>query len=138
MPCSQFGLCARDGWPQCLWRRSWYAWLMRRRLLSLFTASIIFLMVLPPIFNAFDRWDTGPELPLVGHDTETTLMMAAMDVGLGVAVAWGAVCLLSWLAAVLLPGIIATARVHTHRGVRATEYLILLFSPPWRTVSLRI
>jgi hypothetical protein len=111
---------------------------MRRRLLSLVTASIILLMVLPAVFNTFDKWDKGPELPLVGHDTETTLMMAALDVGLGIAVAWSAVGLLAWLAAVLLPATIEAAPVHAHRGFRATEYLLLLFSPPWRIVSLRI
>ncbi len=73
---------------------------MRRRLLTVVTASMILMMVLPPVFNVVDKWDKGPELPLVGHDTETTLMMAAFDVGLGVAVAWSAVCLLGWLAAV--------------------------------------
>jgi hypothetical protein len=112
---------------------------MRRRLLSLVTATIILMMVLPPVFNVLDRWDRGPELPLVGHDTETTLMMAAVDVGLGAAVAWSTVCLLAWLAAVLLPGTIAaSAMVAEHYGVGATEYLLLLFSPPWRIVSLRI
>ena len=112
---------------------------MRRRLLTIVTASMILMMVLPPVFNVVDKWDKGPELPLVGHDTETTLMMAAVDVGLGVAVAWSTVCLLDWLAAVLLLGMIETGTpAHEHRGVRATEYLLMLFSPPWRIVSLRI
>lgn len=112
---------------------------MRRRLLTVVTASMILMMVLPPVFNVVDKWDKGPELPLVGHDTETTLMMAAFDVGLGVAVAWSAVCLLGWLAAVILPSAIETdAAPHAHRGVRATDYLLMLFSPPWRIVSLRI
>jgi hypothetical protein len=112
---------------------------MRRRLLSIVTASMILMMVLTPAFNVIDKWDKGPELPLVGHDTETTLMMAALDVGLCVAVAWGSVCLLTRLAAVLLLGMIETAvPVHAHRGVSATEYLLMLFSPPWRIVSLRI
>ncbi len=112
---------------------------MRRRLLTMVTVSMILMMVLPPVFNVVDKWDKGPELPLVGHDTETTLMMAAVDVGLGVAVARSSVCLLGWLAAVLLLGMIETgAPVREHRGVRATEYLLMLFSPPWRIVSLRI
>jgi hypothetical protein len=117
----------------------WYDLLMRRRLLTIVTASMILMMVLPPVFSVVDKWDKGPELPLVGHDTEITLMMAAVDVGLGVAVAWSSVCLLAWLAAVLLLGMIETAvPVHAHRGVRVTEYLLMLFSPPWRIVSLRI
>lgn len=111
---------------------------MRGRLLNLVTASIILMMVLPPVFNVFDTWDKRPELPLVGHDTETTLMMAAIDIGLGAAVAWSSVCLLAWLAAALPLRRIENASVHAYRGVRATEYLLLLFSPPWRIVSLRI
>jgi len=111
---------------------------MRRRLLPFVTVSMILMMVLPPVFNTFDVWDKGPELPLVGHDTETTLMMAALDIGLGMAVAWGSGRLLAWLAAELLLWKIEAAPVHAHRGVRATEYLLLLFSPPWRIASLRI
>jgi hypothetical protein len=111
---------------------------MRRRLQTLITASIVLLMVLPPLFNTFDTWDKGPELPLVGHDAETTLMMAALDVGLGLAMAWSAGCLLALLAAALLPWLIEIDSVHAHPGFRATEYLLLLFSPPWRIVSLRI
>lgn len=112
---------------------------MRRRLLTIVTASMILMMVLPPVFNVVDRWDKGPELPLVGHDTETTLMMAAVDVGLGAAVAWSTVCLLDRLAAVLLLGMIETGTpARAHRGLCATEYLLMLFSPPWRIVSLRI
>lgn len=117
---------------------AWYDLLMRRRLLALVTASIILMMVLPPVFNTFDKWDKGPELPLVGHDTETTLMMAALEVGLGVAVAWGLARLLAWLVAVLSPWTIEAVPVHARRGVRATEYLLLVFSPPWPIVSLRI
>lgn len=112
--------------------------LIRKRLLTIVT-SMILMMVLPPVFNVVDQWDKGPELPLVGHDTETTLMMAAVDVGFGVAVAWNSVSCLAWLAAVLLLRMIETAApAHAQRGVRATEYLLMLFSPPWRIVSLRI
>lgn len=112
---------------------------MRSHLLTMVTAFMIPVMVLPPVFNVVDKWDKGPELPLVGHDTETTLMMAAVDVGLGVAVPWSSVCLLAWLAAVLLLGMVETgAPARAHRGVCATEYLLMLFSPPWRIVSLRI
>jgi hypothetical protein len=118
---------------------AWYDSSMRTRLLTIVTASMILMMILPPVFNVVDKWDKGPELPLVGHDTETTLMMAAVDVGFGVAVAWISVSLLAWLAAVLLLRMIETAApAHAQRGVRATEYLLMLFSPPWRIVSLRI
>lgn len=105
----------------------------------MFAATIILMMVLPSVFNTFDKWDKGPELPLVGHDTETTLMMAALDFGLGMAVAWSAVHLLAWLAVVLLAaGFFQVALPRVAHGVCATEYLLLLFSPPWRVVSLRI
>lgn len=132
---AQYWIC---GHPRPTAAAAWYDLRMRRRLLTFVTASIILMMALPPVFNAFDTWDKGPELPLVGHDTETTLMMIAVDVGLGMAVAWSSICLLSWLAAVLLPGMIEPAPVHARPGVRATEYLLLLFSPPWPMVSLRI
>jgi len=111
---------------------------MQRRLPALITASLILLMVVPPILNTFDWWDKTPELPVVGHDTETTLMMAAVEVGLCVAVAWGSVCLFALLALTLRLGRVDVAPVRALRGVRATEYLLLLFSPPWRIVSLRI
>lgn len=111
---------------------------MQRRLLSIFAATIILLMVLPPVFNTFDRWDRKPELPLVGHDTETTVMMMALETAVGLAVAWGSVLLLACLAAVFVPGLIALAAPRTRRGFRATDYLLMLFSPPWRPLSLRI
>lgn len=111
---------------------------MHRRLLTLLAATIILLMVLPPVFNAFDKWDKTPELPMAGHDTETTLMIMALEVGMGVAVAWGSVVFLGWLSAMLLPQLFETGSANASRGVRATEYLLLLFSPPWRPLSLRI
>lgn len=111
---------------------------MYRRLLAVAAATIIMLMVLPPVFNAFDTWDKKPELPLAGHDTETTVSMMAVEVGMGIAVAWGSVCLLAWLATALLSGFFEITPARMARGVRATEYLLLLYSPPWRTVSLRI
>lgn len=111
---------------------------MYRRLLAVAATTIIMLMVLPPVFNVFDTWDKKPELPLAGHDTETTLSMMALEFGMGIAVAWGSVCLLAWLATVLLSGFFEIAPTRMDRGVRATEYLLLLYSPPWRVVSLRI
>ena len=97
----------------------------------------IALMVLPPLFDTFDTWDRRPELPLVGHNTETTVAMLAVGAGMCAAVAWASVLLLNWLAAVL------GARVEEAQGIawpqrRATEYLLLLFSPPWAFSSLRI
>lgn len=101
-------------------------------------ATIILMMVLPAVCNIFDKWDKGPELPLVGHDTETTLMVMAFEAGMSVAVAWSSVLLLTWLAALLSLGIIDIVSVQASRGVRATEYLLLLFSPPWPALPLRI
>lgn len=111
---------------------------MRRRLLTLVAATIILLMVLPPVFNVFDSWDKAPEFPLTGHDTETTLMWMALEIGMGVAVAWSSVLLLAWLAEVLLPGALGIAPTPSRPCFCATEYLLLLFSPPWRDVTLRI
>jgi hypothetical protein len=111
---------------------------MYRRLLALGAAMVILLMVLPPVFNTFDKWDKAPEFPLSGHDTETTLMVMALEVGMGVAVAWGSVLVLGWLAAVLLVWLVEAKPGNVTCGVRATDYLLLLFSPPWRIVSLRI
>lgn len=111
---------------------------MHRRLLTLIAATTIFLMVLPPVCNMFDKWDKGPELPLTGHDTETTLMVMAFEIGIGVAVAWSSVVLLAWLAKVLLPEMLETEPAQVCWGGRATEYLLLLFSPPGRRLSLRI
>ena len=111
---------------------------MHRRLLSLVTAALILTMILPPVCNTFDKWDKGHELPLSGHDAETTLMVMAFEMGLGIAAAWGSVLLLTWLAAVLLPGFLLTPAALVRCGIRATEYLLLLFSPPWRVIALRI
>ena len=111
---------------------------MHRRLLALITTAIVFLIVVPPVLNAFDRWDKTPELPMVGHDTETTLMVMALEAGMGLAVAWAALRLLDWLAAAVPVATIRISPARIRLGVRATAYLLLLFSPPWRAVSLRI
>ena len=111
---------------------------MRRRLLAIVTTAIVLMIAMPPVLNAFDSWDKTPELPMVGHDTETTLMVMALEAGMGVAVAWASVKLFDWLAAAILPDMIEAAPVRVRLGVRATAYFLLLFSPPWRAVSLRI
>lgn len=111
---------------------------MHRRLLALATATIILLMVVPPVLNAFDTWDRKPELPLAGHDTETTLMILALEAATGMAVAWSSVVLLNWLATMLLAGLFESRIGEVLPGAAATDYLLLLFSPPWRPLSLRI
>lgn len=110
---------------------------MKRRLLGIIAAVTILLMVLPPLFDTFDTWDKRPEIPVSGHNTETTLYMLAVGVGMGLTVAWSAVLLLNWLAEMFAPGVLAV-RAQARPGFRATEYLLLLFSPPWAFASLRI
>ncbi len=110
---------------------------MNRRIPGIVAALAILLMVVPPVFNTFDTWDKKPELPLVGHDTETTIVMMAVDVGMCFTVAWASVLLLNWLAAIFAPRM-EELRAVERPGVRATEYLLLLFSPPWTFTTLRI
>ena len=97
----------------------------------------ILLMVLPPLFDTFDTWDKRPELPVAGHNTETTIAMMALEAGMGVAVAWASVLLLNWLAEIFAPRMVAR-RARARSGFRATDYLLLLYSPPWAFTSLRI
>lgn len=98
----------------------------------------ILLMVLPPVFDTFDTWDKQPELPMVGHNTETTLVIASANLGLCFAVAWGSVLLLSWLASLFPPLMRKLAPVSARTHACGIDYLLLLFSPPWRLTSLRI
>lgn len=110
---------------------------MNRRVLGIIATVTILLMALPPVFDAFDKWDRTPEIPVSGHNTETTLAMMAVGVGMGLTVAWSAVLLLNWLAAMFATPMLAP-RAQARPGVRATDYLLLLFSPPWAFASLRI
>ena len=110
---------------------------VKRWILSIAAAITIALMVLPPLFDTFDTWDRHPELPLVGHNTETTVAMLAVGAGMCAAVAWASVLLLNWLAGVLGMWMQQLQMVAWPQR-RATEYLLLLFSPPWAFTSLRI
>ena len=98
----------------------------------------ILLMVLPPVFDTFDTWDKKPELPLVGHNTETTLVAIALEAGMGLAVAWASVLLLNWVASLFPPPMRKLAQVSARTYAYGIDYLLLLFSPPWRLTSLRI
>jgi hypothetical protein len=118
-------------------RFAWYDVSVSRRFISIFAGIIILLMVLPPLFDTFDTWDKTPEIPVVGHNTETTISVMAIEVGMGFAVAWSIVLLLRWLAEAFAPKLLDTPRP-TQLGVRATDYLLLLFSPPRGLTSLRI
>jgi len=109
-----------------------------RRLLTFIAAMTILLMVLPPLFDTFDTWDKTPEFPMVGHNTETNLVVIGMDAGLCLGVAWMAVLLLDWLVSLLAPPLRELATAAPQPLSRGTEYLLLLFSPPWRLTSLRI
>lgn len=110
---------------------------MNRRVLGIIAAASILLMVLPPLLDTFDTWDRTPEIPVSGHNTETTLSMMAVGVGMGLTAAWSAVLLLNWLAAMFAPRMLR-ARAQARPGFHATDYLLLLFSPPWTFTSLRI
>jgi hypothetical protein len=108
-----------------------------RRLLTLVAAVTIFLMVLPPLFDTFDTWDKTPELPVAGHNTETTITVLALETGLGIAVAWASVVLLAWLAAHFAVPLLSLP-LPAQPEARGTEYQLLLFSPPALFTSLRI
>jgi hypothetical protein len=110
---------------------------VHRRFLILVAAATILLMVFPPLFDTFDTWDKTPEIPMAGHNAETNLVALALEVGVGLAVAWASVLLLNWLAAWFAP---RAQKAPTPVGpqARATDYLLWLFSPPWALISLRI
>jgi hypothetical protein len=110
---------------------------VNRRLLGFLAAFTILLMVLPPLFDTFDYWDKTPEIPIVGHNTETTIVRIAEGFALCAVVAWSAVLLLQWLASILAPRALKVL-APAQPGIRATEYLLLLFSPPWAFTTLRI
>lgn len=95
-------------------------------------------MVMPPLFDTFDNWDTKPELPVVGHNVETTLVVVSADLGLCFAVAWVSTLLLTWLLALFSRFVRNLAPTPFQDHAYGTEYLLLLFSPPWRLTSLRI
>ena len=98
----------------------------------------VLLMVLPPVFDAFDTWDKRPEFPMVGRNTETNIVVFTADLGMCMVVAWASICLMQWLVTLLAPCLPQIFSAPRGPEVRATEYLLLLFSPPWRDVSLRI
>lgn len=110
---------------------------MYRRFLILVAAVTILFMVLPPLFDTFDTWDRSPEIPVAGHNTETNLVVIALEVGVGLAVAWASFLLLNWVAAWFAPRVQKTP-APAGPEVRATDYLLWLFSPPWAFASLRI
>lgn len=98
----------------------------------------ILLMVLPPVFDTFDNWDAKPELPVVGHNVETTIVVISADLGLCFAVAWVSALLLDWVLALFSRFALNLAPISFRTRVCVVEYLLLLFSPPWRLTSLRI
>ena len=102
-------------------------------------AITILLMVLPNLLQAIDSWDRKPEIPIAGHDTEATLVELGFEAGLCLAVAWVSIAVLSCQAIMLalVADALARAAVVVSRAF-GTDYLLLLFSPPWRPTSLRI
>lgn len=111
---------------------------MYRHLLRFLAATAVLLMLLPPLFDTFDTWDKRPELPVAGHNTETTLVLLTAELGMCMVVAWASIRLTQWLVALFAPYLLQVFPAPFRPPVRATDYLLLLFSPPWRPVSLRI
>jgi len=104
-----------------------------------FVATVaVLLMVLPPVLDTFDTWDKRPELPMVGRNTETNIVVCTADLAMCMVVAGSSICLLQWLVTLFAPYLQQIFSAPHGPEVRATEYLLLLFSPPWRVVSLRI
>jgi hypothetical protein len=110
---------------------------MKGWFLRIIAGTAVLLMVVPPLFDTFDTWDKTPEIPLVGHNTETTIAMMAVGFGMCAVVAWTSVLLLQWLASMLAPRALK-ALAPIQPGVRASDYLMLLYSPPWAFTTLRI
>jgi hypothetical protein len=109
-----------------------------RRLRHLVAAMAILLMVVPPLFDTFDTWDKGPELPVIGHNTETNVVLATASLGICFAVISAGILVFNALAALLGASLEASAPAAPLVRARATDYLLLLYSPPWRLTSLRI
>ena len=110
---------------------------VNRRLLGFLAALTILLMVLPPLFDTFDTWDKKPEIPIVGHNTETTFVRVAEGFAMCAVVACSAVVLLKWLASILAPRALKVF-APIQPSVRAADYFLLLYSPPWAFATLRI
>ncbi len=111
---------------------------MYRHVVHFVAAVAVLLMVLPPVFDTFDTWDRRPEVPVAGHNTETTLVVVTVDLGMCMVVAWASIRLMRWLVALLKPFVLKVLAAAFDPPVRATDYLLLLFSPPWRLLSLRV
>ena len=95
-------------------------------------------MLLPPVFDAFDQWDRRPEIPVAGHNTETTLVLVTAELGLCAVVAGTAFRFLQRLVALFAPYLLQIFPAPFRPHARATEHLLLLFSPPLRPLALRI
>lgn len=107
---------------------------MNRRFHTFVAVAAILLMAISQMCELFDRFDTIAD---VGHDTEFMLIVIGMCIGLCLLLAWLMVqlvrtvfSLIMWLLRGASPG----AQPHSF----GTEYLLLLFSPPWQTTTLRI
>ena len=111
---------------------------MYRHVVHFVATLAVLLMVLPPVLDTFDTWDKRPELPIVGRNTETNIVVFTADLAMCMVVAWASICLMQWLVTLLARCLLQIFSAPPRPEVRATEYLLLLFSPPWRVVSLRI
>ena len=91
-------------------------------------------MALSPMLEFVDTWD---KYPLTGCDTELVMLGFGVVLGLCFGMAWLAVRLISVILCSLLllpPEMAPAAQPFAHKA----DYLLLLFSPPWRLTSLRI
>jgi len=95
-------------------------------------------MVLPPVFDTFDTWDKRPEIPIVGHNTETTIAVMSLGIGMCLGVAWLSILLLDRLFSRILRFLALSECVEVRMVALGSDYLLLLFSPPSHTVTLRI
>lgn len=112
---------------------------MHRRALIFVVVAAIFMMVLPHVLEIFDTWDKRPEIPVAGHDTESTLMEVGFAAGACIGIAWLCASLTTFAAKILLPLLFSPEPEFAVQPFQtATDYLKLLFSPPVSPPVLRI
>ena len=92
------------------------------------------MMAVPQLYQTFDRWDTVAD---IGRDTEWTLLVVGVCIGVCLLSALLIVELTGWLVAIFMRRLPATLSVAQLQS-KGTDFLRLLFSPPLTATSLRI